>query len=195
VFNSATSLTVTNCVVQNMVQDNGGDGTTGNGILLAPTSGTIAIAITNATVSNNANDGLYYLPQSGSPTVNAIFDRITATANYSGIYVDTSNASGGTTSISLTNSLASNNKHFGILATNDGSAVVSVLIDNVNASSNLYVGIAAFGTANVVLGRSVVANNSQFDIENSTSSSTFYTFQNNEIYGNVAGNPAHLTSQ
>src|ERR1700728_1897046 len=137
VFNSASSLTVTDCVVQNMVQDQGGDNNTGNGILLQPTSGTISIVVTSTTVANNANDGLGYLPPSGSPTVNAIFDRITANANYDGIDVDSSNASGGTTSVSLTNSIASNNSADGIYA-NNGSATVGVLIDNVNASSNYY---------------------------------------------------------
>jgi hypothetical protein len=48
------SLTVSNCIVQNMVQDQGGDPNTGNGILLEPTYGGILdIAITNTTVSNN----------------------------------------------------------------------------------------------------------------------------------------------
>src|ERR1700728_4611505 len=59
VFNSAGSFTVTDCVVQNMVRGQD-DNNTGNGILLAPTSGTIAIAITNTTVSNNGTAGLYY---------------------------------------------------------------------------------------------------------------------------------------
>jgi hypothetical protein len=121
VFNSASSLTVTDCVVQNMVQDQGGDANTGNGILLQPTSGTIAIAITKTTVSNNGWAGLDYLPPSGSPTVNAIFDRITATANDFGIGVISNNTSGGATSVSLTNSIASNNSNSGIVA-NGGSA-------------------------------------------------------------------------
>jgi Right handed beta helix region len=185
VFNSGSSLTVTNCVVQNMVQEvgRGPNPNTGNGILLAPTSGTIDIAITNATVANNGNIGLY-LPPSGAPTVNAIFDRVTANANKDGIYIDSSNASGGTTSITLTNSIASNNSIAGIFA-NGGPAVQDVLIDNVNASSNGD-GIYVNASANVVLGRSVVANNAQYGIFNGTS--TFYTYQNNEIYLNGNSN-------
>jgi hypothetical protein len=185
VFNSGSSLTVTNCVVQNMVQDQNADANTGNGILLQPTSGTIDIAITNTTVSNNGNVGLSYYPASGLPTVNGIFDRITATANQYGINVDSSNASGGTTSISLTNSIASNNSSFGISAF-DGSTAMGVLIDNVNASSN-YVGIDATGPAKIVLGHSIVTNNADFGIYNS-SSPTFYTYQNNEIYLNGNSN-------
>jgi hypothetical protein len=192
VFNSGSSLTVTDCAVQNMVEDQGGDQNTGNGILLAPTSGTIDIAITNTTVANNGNSGLYYLPPSGSPTVNGIFDRITATTNYIGIFIDSQYASGGTTSFSLTNSIASNNSYTGIYAYS-GSAAMGVLIDNVNASSNGY-GIYAGNTAKIVVGHSVVANNSNYGIYNQTGPSTFYTYQNNEIYLNgnsnaVGGSP------
>src|ERR1700728_3859712 len=187
VFNSAGSFTVTSCVVQNMVQDQGGDMNTGNGILLAPTSGTIAIAITDTTVANNAYAGLLYLPPSGSPTVNAVFDRITANANYQGILVDSQNTSGGAISISLTNSIASNNSDFGIYA-GSVSEPMGVVIDNVDASSNGDYGIVAEGTANVVLGRSVVTNNSGYGILNGTISNTFYTYQNNEIYLNGNSN-------
>src|SRR6202034_2486454 len=133
VFNSAGSFTVTDCVVQNMVPDQDEDNNTGNGILLQPTSGTIAIAITNTIVANNINFGLSYYPPSGSPTVNAIFDRITATANFGGFGVDSSNARGGTTSVSVTNSIASNNED-GIYASSE-SAAMGVLIDSVNATS------------------------------------------------------------
>jgi hypothetical protein len=205
VFNSGSSLTVTDCVARNMVAEvigpegigpmatgSGANPNTGNGILLAPTSGPIDIAITNTTVSSNGNTGLRYLPPSGSPTVNAIFDRITATANGGGINVDSSNASGGTTSINLTNSIASNNSGQGIFA-NSMSAAVGFLIDNVNASSNAS-GISAGGPTNVVLGRSVVTNNSVYGIDNGTPANTFYTYKNNEIYLNgdsnaVLGNP------
>jgi hypothetical protein len=196
-FNSGTNLMVSNCVVQNMVQDQYSDLNTGNGILLAPTSGTIDIAITNTTVSNNGVAGLSYYPPSGSPTVNGTFDRITATANVTGIYIDSSYASGGTTSVTLTNSIASNNSGLGIFA-NGGGPATSVLIDNVNASSN-YGGIQGFGTPKVVLGRSVVANNSQYGVTNGTNSHTFYTYQNNEIYFNgnynVVNSLTNLTVQ
>ena len=184
VFNSGSSLTVTNCVVQNMVQ---------HGILLAPTSGTIDIAITNTTVSNNSTAGLYYQPPGGSPTVNAVFDRITATANGVGIGVYSPSASGGTTSVSLTNSIASDNNAQGIYAYT-GPQPLALLIDNVNASSNA-TGIEGATTVKIVLGRSVVTNNSNYGIFNGTS--TFYTYQNNEIYlngnSNAVGGSGSLT--
>jgi hypothetical protein len=131
--------------------------------------------------------------------VNAIFDRITATANNQiGIAIVSSNVSG-TTSVSLTNSIASNNGADGISAFSE-SAATGVLIDNVDASSNS-VGIFGNGTAKVVLGRSVVTNNSNYGIDNQTAPTTFYTYQNNEIYLNGHSNalggssPTNVTYQ
>src|ERR1700681_167338 len=54
VLNSAGSLTVTNCTLQNFAYD-GTHPTTGNGILMQPTAGTLAFTITNTTASNNGD--------------------------------------------------------------------------------------------------------------------------------------------
>jgi hypothetical protein len=184
-----SKLTVSNCIVQNMVVDQHGDQNTGNGILLAPTaSGTIDITITNTTVSNNGGAGLVYLPPSGSSSVNGIFDHITANANVIGIAIQAPPASG-TTSISLTNSIVSNNSFAGINADITTAGLSGMLIDNVNVSSNYY-GISAAGNAKFVLGHSIVANNPGAGIQNLTTpnNTTFYTYQNNEIYLNGASN-------
>src|SRR5258708_13129310 len=55
VFNAGGSLTVTDCVAQNF----NGTATTGNGILIQPTSGTISFTITNTIVSNNRFTAIY----------------------------------------------------------------------------------------------------------------------------------------
>ena len=195
---NSLSLTVSNCIVQNMVHDQNQDPNTGNGILLEPTSSSIIdIAITNTTVSNNwIGLSLYYPPSgTGAPTVNGIFDHITANANYIGISMIPVPASG-PTSITLTNSIASNNGFAGILA-DIASNQSAMLIDNVNVSSNYY-GMTASGR--IVLGHSIVATNSQYGIATGNS---FYTYQNNEIYGNgyksgnenVVGSPIPLAYQ
>ncbi len=80
VFNSGDSLTVTNCVVQNSVFD-GSNITTGNGILIQPTSGTVGFVISNTIVAGNGSNGIQYVPQSGSPNVNGTIDNVTATNN------------------------------------------------------------------------------------------------------------------
>src|ERR1700728_4397808 len=92
VFNSGSTLTVTNCIVQNFVQDGNTHAYTGNGILLQPTTGTLNFAITGTTVSNNAFVGLYYLPPSGTPTAHGAIDRVTATGNSDGITIATQSA-------------------------------------------------------------------------------------------------------
>jgi hypothetical protein len=179
-FNSGSSLTVTNCVLQNFVQDGGPNINTGNGILLAPTSGTVNFAITNTTVSNNAFVGVYYLPPSGSPTAHGIIDRVTATANQSGISVYTGSASGGTTSVVLSNSIASNNSGSGVSVGN-GSAPVVLSIYNVTIGGNGGYGILAIGTAKVLLGHSVLKGNQSSGIFNLTSPNTFYSYRTNQI--------------
>jgi hypothetical protein len=121
--------------------------------------------------------------------VNGIFDRIAANANYIGISIQPVPASG-PTSITLTNSIVSSNSFAGILA--DIQSTGGMLIDNVNVSSNYY-GILSY-KGHIVLGRSVVANNSNYGIENSPVPSTFYTYQNNEIYLNANSNAVEGSS-
>jgi hypothetical protein len=73
VFNSGSSLTVTNCVAQNFVL---GDQAGGSGILIQPTSGTANVVITNTIFSNDSNAGIYYNSTSGSASVNIIIDHV-----------------------------------------------------------------------------------------------------------------------
>src|SRR5580693_7793642 len=58
VLNSAGSLTVTNCTLQNFVDNTNTD--TGNGILIDPTSGAVTFTITNTTAANNTQAGIFY---------------------------------------------------------------------------------------------------------------------------------------
>jgi hypothetical protein len=94
VFNSGANLTVTNCLVQNFVLGSN-PFTSGNGIFIGPTSGTVKIGITNSNVSNNrAGAGISYWPQSGSAKVSVIIDHVVATGNNDGFAFDTIDASG-----------------------------------------------------------------------------------------------------
>ena len=97
VFNSGGSLTVTNCVVQNFLYT--GAETTGNGILIQPSTGdTINYAITNTIASNNGFVGIYYLPPSGSDAAaNGVIDHVVATNNQYGIAIKTTLGGGFTT--------------------------------------------------------------------------------------------------
>jgi hypothetical protein len=180
VFNSGNGLTVTNCVVQNLHWT--GINTTGDGILIQPTSGAVSFVITNTVVSNNGFAGIFYDPPSGLATANVVIDHVVATNNQYGIIIDNSTG-GGSAAAAISNSIASNNGTAGIVAQNAAALVVS--IDSTGASGNTN-GIEAYGTAKVTLGRSVITANSGHGIFNSTSPNTFYTYGNNQINLNAA---------
>jgi len=179
VFNSGASLLVSNCVVQDFVTD-GINLNTGNGILITLTAGTDLFTITDTTVANNLV-GIAYLPR-GTATVNGVISHVNATNNQArGIMIGGGTATGGSAAVTISDSVASNNRSIGISADiNPGSTTVKLLIDNVTASGN-GAGIEVTGTTNmnVLLGRSFITGNS-VGIQNNTSN-TFYTYQNNQI--------------
>jgi hypothetical protein len=178
VFNSGGSLAITNCLVQNFAFD-GFSGSTGNGILIAPTSGTVNFIIKNTIASNNGVYGIQYLPPSGSPNANGIIDHVIAEANPNGIVVG--NTTGGRTVAAITNTTVKANSVVGLLANGSGNLTVS--IDNVSAVGN-GIGIVGNGTLTALLGRSVITGNGT-GVQNSTSSHTFYTYNNNSINRNT----------
>jgi hypothetical protein len=170
-------MTVTNCTLQNLVSD--GNGNTGNGILMQPTTGTLAFTITNTTASNNGV-GIFFFPPSDSPTVNGVIDHVVANANINnGIWISPNNATGGSIVVTVSDSIASNNSFAGIEAGN-GPVTLKVSIDNVIISGN-FDGVVAQTPANVLLGRSVITGNTNAGINNSTSPNTVYTYQDNRI--------------
>jgi hypothetical protein len=177
VLNAAGSLTVTNCTLQNFVQ-NGSDQTTGNGILMQPTGGTLAFTITNTTASNNGGAGIFFNSPSGAPSANGAIDHVVANANQIGIFIRPVSATGGSIVVTVSNSIVSNNSSIGIFA-GQSTVTPKVSIDNVTVSSNVF-GIEVEDHANVLLGRSVITGNI-IGVQNSTSQNTFYTYQNNQI--------------
>jgi hypothetical protein len=193
VFNSGGSLTVTDSTLQNFAYSGSGN-TTGNGILMAPTSGTIQFVIANTRVSNNAYAGIFYLPPSGTPTANIVVDHVVATANVYAIQFNTTSATGGTTIAAVSNSVASDSSQVGIYALNT-SQPLTVAIDNTSIIGNV-IGIYTSGTAKILLGRSVITGNSSDGVSNNTAPNTFYTYQNNQINLNgtdIAGSSLNTT--
>jgi hypothetical protein len=191
VLNSARSLTVTNCTLQNFVES-GSNTYTGNGIVMLPTTGTLAFTITNTTASNNGYAGILFHPPSGSPNANGVIDHVVADANQVGISVEPFLATGGSIVVTVADSIASNNSASGIFA-GLGTATLKVSIDNVTLSGNGSTGIAAVTPANVLLGRSVITGNF-VGVQNSTSPNTFYTFKNNVIFGNGSDGAGSLNT-
>jgi hypothetical protein len=190
VFNTGGKLTVDQCDLMNFV---GGTATTGNGILMQPTSGSHTIAITNTTASNNGYTGVNFGPPSGSSaTTGIVIDRVSTNNNQHGILINNNNSSGAATA-TISNSIASFNTINGFAFAN-----VTASLDASNASSN--VGISATGVfvgaaATLALGRSVLMNNSQYGLQISTG--TVNSYKDNRIAGNgsaqVSGTPATAT--
>jgi nitrous oxidase accessory protein NosD len=177
VVNSAGSLTVTNCTLQKFTLDNNDDVTTGNGILIQPTSGTIDFIITDTTVSHGGNTGIYYLPPSGSPGANGVIDHVAAASNTKGIQIDASGTSGGTTIVTVSNSSVSGN-NVGVFFDASSQSTVKASIDHVSITGNS-AGIYVNDAANVLLGRSVITGNDNGVINDSAN--TFYTYGDNRI--------------
>ena len=95
------------------------------------------------------------------------------------------NSASGSATLAISNSTASNqvvSNTAGFFIKN-ASAPLAVSIDNCNISGN-YNGITTLGSPKVLLGRSVITNNSNNSISNA--SCTFFTYQNNQI--NLNGN-------
>jgi hypothetical protein len=178
VDNTSGSLTVTNCTLENFIQINQ-NVTTGNGILMQPTSGTLDFTITNTTALNNGNAGVLYYPPSGSPNAKGVIDHVVATADAYGISINLALASGGTTVAGISNSITSNNSEAGVeIATT--SASVKASIDNLWASGNL-TGVEAYNSVNVLLGRSVITSNATGVFNGTSPGNTFYSYGNNQI--------------
>jgi Right handed beta helix region len=185
VFNSGGSLTVTNCVAQNFITT--GVESSGNGIWMRPSAGTVRFAITNTVVLNNGYAGISYLPLSGSSAVaSVVIDHVVATNNTAyGISLYTGGG-GGSATVAISNGIVSDSSNGGAgTGIFNGPAPLTVSIDNTSITGNPF-GIYASGTSNVTLGRSVITANSAVGIQNSTAPNTFFSYLDNRINGNGA---------
>jgi hypothetical protein len=195
VFNSGGSLTVVNCSIRHFKFD-GTHATTGNGILIPPTSGSLNFIVSDTIAADNGYDGILYFPPSGNANVKGVIDHATTTNNNNyGIEIEPVNATGGTVDVTISKSTASNNSSWG-MAFNSSSSTLTVTVDSSYASNNA-AGIYGGGTANILLRRSVVTANGGYGIYNVTSPSTFYTYGDNSINKNgssdVGGNPLNTS--
>jgi hypothetical protein len=198
VFNSGRNLVVRNCVLKDFVTNfsNGGftNGTTGNGIWIAPASGTIAFTIVDTIVSKSEAAGIKYQPQNGSSAtgIGGIDHVVVIRSDFGGnlnssggIVANTASASGGLTVISVSNSVISNNTGTGArgvfmhAVSALGRAPTAMTLDNDEISYNANGVVNEGGT--IALGRSTITNNSNVGINNT---GTIDTFQNNQISAN-----------
>jgi hypothetical protein len=177
VFNSGASLTVVNCVIRHFAFAGGTNYTTGNGILIQPSSGSFNFLVSNTIVADNGDVGLFYYPPSGNATVNGVIDHVTGINNQYGIDFNASSQSGGTVDITIAASIGSNNGIEGLLV--DGTSLLTVTVDMSTFNNNQY-GIEAHGSGTVLLGRSVITSN----LYGIYSNSNIYTYGDNRINKN-----------
>jgi hypothetical protein len=167
VLNSGGSLTVTNCVVQNL---------TAHGVAIQPASGTTTAIISNTYSLNNRASGIIIGP-TGSASVAFSIDQTTASKNNSsGIDVD-ANASNGRVVGMISDSHADYNSNNGIAGIgHTGFFNVYVHVKNSFAIGNS-VGVLAQNTGTAVgffSGTGIILDNdyisaSEVDVESNSS--------------------------
>jgi hypothetical protein len=179
VFNSGANLTVVNCVIRHFVTNSTISSNAGNGILIQPTSGSVNFLVSNTIVADNTGIGLNYSPPSGNITVKGMVDHVTATNNSAGIEFFSGLQNGGTNTIALSNSVASNNSEFGLYAQTGSSSSLLVTVDSSTFNNN-NIGINGLGYVFLTLGRSEISGNVN-GVDNQASSGAIYTYGNNQI--------------
>jgi hypothetical protein len=174
IFNTGGKLTIDQCNLINFV---GGGPSTGNGILVQPTSGSSKIVITNTTASNNQYIGVSYYPPSGAPTGGIVIDRVSANNNGYGIAINNGSSSG-TATASISNSIASFNGVAGFYFV----TVSRASLDASNATSNSGDGVLVIAGTDLALGRSVLMNNTSYGLY--IDLGTVSSYKDNRISGN-----------
>jgi hypothetical protein len=178
VFNTGSSLLIDNCVVKDFIEGTG-TGTSGNGIWIAPTSGTLNFTIANTVAVNNGYAGISYGQPSGSATVNGVIDHVVANNSpRAGIKVASLGGSG-SAAITISNSVLNNNTGAGV-GVSGSSYVVTLDHDEISNNST---GVSVGAGTSVLLSRSVVTKNSSYGVSNS---GTTNSAEDNRIYGNGA---------
>jgi hypothetical protein len=186
IFNGGSSLTVTNCVIQNFEAE---------GIYIQTgTSTTVYFAVINTLISNNRLYGIFYTSANFSKTTGVI-DHVVVAGGQNGIGLSggESLTNGATTDVAISNSVVSNNSIVGISAGN--GSVLTVSIDNTTVNGNV-TGIRAGTPATVRLSRSVIQGNGTGTENTTNPANTFYSYGNNLIASNgtdFGGTPLNTT--
>jgi len=145
-FNSGEKLEIVDCMIRDF-----GYNSSASGVIVQPT-GNSQLLISKTVVLNNANAGIYLTP-TGSGTLNAAIDQVTADHNNYGIYIDSASTSGSPLIFSVTDSHADSNNVDGIVL-NSSSVYVSTrgVVKNTTANGNSQgYGIQASGPGTITI--------------------------------------------
>jgi hypothetical protein len=179
VFNSGSSLNVSNSVIRNF---------SNFGILFEPDVST-QLFVSNTLVSDNGISGIEILPN-GSGTTTGVFDHVTTENNQShGLYVLTTAQ---TVNVTVSDSVSANNTSNGILAESIGAGLVSVMVRNSTVANNGNDGLLASGDAVIRVTRSTITGNTTGWASATTgtpvSTGIVWSYADNNIDGNGSNN-------
>jgi hypothetical protein len=152
-------------------------GFTATGVSFAPTA-TGNLFVSDTIVSGNGKNGIA-ISGAGSNVLNAMLSRVSASRNGVGVL-----ASGAKASVTLTDTVASNNS-YGV-----GASAAAVMVRNSTFSNNS-VGIAADQAAIVQVGQSTVTANSIG--WTATNAGKLISYGNNNVSGNATDGAATTT--
>jgi hypothetical protein len=162
---AAAAVYIEDCVIENWRQ---------KGILDTRTTGLTKLAIKNTTVRNNMSAGIV---AAAAPRNSVVLENVHSVGNTYGIAVATGN------NVVISRSVMSENSIAGIEA--DPGA--DVVVENTKISHNVSYGIFAQGT--------VTLANSDIDFNTSSITGSTFSFGNNRLVGNGAGDAPTLIAQ
>jgi hypothetical protein len=169
-------------------------GSNGNGILVAPSSGTAKVLVADSYITDNggttSNAGILIKPTGGA-SANVSVNRVQFEANTNGVFMDGSGG-GGASNLTVNDSLMSASANGGVVISSTGGAFTST-ISNSTISFNGGAGAAVAGAASTMrLGANTIANNV---VGVSNTGGTMQSFKNNMIATNgTDGTPINPVS-
>jgi hypothetical protein len=155
-------------------------GSNGNGILVAPSSGTAKVLVADSYITDNggtsSNAGLLIKPTLGA-FANVSVNRVQFEANTNAIFMDGSGG-GGASNLTVKDSVLAASTSNGIAVSSTGAAFKAV-VDSSMISFNVGVGAAVAGvSATMLLGTNTIAQNVTGV---SNTGGTLQSFKNNQI--------------
>ncbi|MHB8270347.1 right-handed parallel beta-helix repeat-containing protein [Bradyrhizobium sp.] len=169
-------------------------GSNGNGILVAPSSGTAKVLVADSYITDNggtsSNAGLLVKPTGGA-FANVSVSRVQFEANTNAIFMDGSGG-GGASNLTVKDSLLGGSTSNGIAVSSTGAGFKAV-VDSSMINYNIGVGAAVAGaSATLILGTSTIAQNVTGV---SNTGGTLQSFKNNQISANGSdGTPINPVS-
>jgi hypothetical protein len=147
------------------------------GINLAPTGASV-VYIADATLTNNSSNGIL-ITATGPGSVNGTLNRVTATGNGVGIFINGANAR-----VTLTDTVTGSN-NYGV-----GASASAVMVRNSTVSNNA-IGIAADQNAIVRVGQTTITSNGVG--WQGTGGGQVQSYSNNNVTGNATDGLAGST--